>query len=66
MAEALALKFGLSLAQRTRCNRIITNLDSMEVIDTIKEGGRLSRAAAAVFDDCFHFACDFPICRFEH
>ena len=55
MAEALALKLGLPLAQRTRCNRIIINSDNMEVIDTMKEGGRLSGAAAAVFDDYFYF-----------
>ena len=66
MAEALALKFGLSLAQRTGCNRIIINSDNMEVIETMNEGGRSSGAAAAIFDDCFHLACDFPISRFEH
>ena len=59
MAEALALKFGLSLAQRTGCNRIIINSDNMEVIETMNEGGRSSGAAAAIFDDCFHLACDF-------
>ncbi|XBI46309.1 hypothetical protein VPH35_110595 [Triticum aestivum] len=66
MAEALALKFGLSLAQRTGCNRIIINSDNMEVIETMNEGGRSSGAATAIFDDCFHLACDFPISRFEH
>ena len=66
MAEALALKFGLSLAQRTGCNRIIINSDNMEVIETMNEGGRSSGAAAAIFYDCFHLACDFPISRFEH
>ncbi|XBH63714.1 hypothetical protein VPH35_117623 [Triticum aestivum] len=66
MAEVLVLKFGLSLAQRTGCNRIIINSDNMEVIETMNEGGRSSGAAAAIFDDCFHLACDFPISRFEH
>ena len=36
------------------------------MIDTMKEGGRLSGAAAAVFDDYFYFACDFSVSRFEH
>ena len=66
MVEALALKFGLSLAQRMGCNRIIINSDNMKVIETMNEGGRSSGAAAAIFDDCFHLACDLPISRFEH
>lgn len=28
----------------------------------MKDGGR----AAAIFDDCFHYACDLIITRFEH
>ena len=32
MAEALALKFGLTLAQRAGCNRLIINSDNMDVI----------------------------------
>ena len=59
MAEALALKFGLSLAQGTGCNRIIINSDNMEVIETMNNGGRSSSIAAAVFDDCYFLACDF-------
>ncbi|KAF7033153.1 hypothetical protein CFC21_044274 [Triticum aestivum] len=41
------------------------NSDNMKVIDTIKSGGCSARAAAAVFDDCYHLACDFTISRFE-
>ena len=63
MVEALALKFGLSLVQRSRCNHLIINSD---VIDTMKDGGRSAGAAAAIFGDCFHYACDFIITRFEH
>ena len=65
-AEALPLKFCLSLAQRTGCNHLIINSDNLEVIDTMKEGGRSVGAVAVIFDDCFHFSCDFPITRFEH
>ena len=36
MAEALALKFGIILAQRAGCNRLIINSDDLEVIDTMK------------------------------
>ncbi|KAM3275123.1 hypothetical protein ACQJBY_043852 [Aegilops geniculata] len=66
MAEALALKFGLTLAQRAGCNRLIINSDNLEVIDTMNDGGQPAGAAAAIFDDCFHYACDFIIVRFEH
>ena len=38
----------------------------MEVIDTMKNGGHTAGAAAAVFDDCYFMACDFPLVRFEH
>ena len=38
----------------------------MEVIDTMKNKGRSAGAAAAVFDDCYFLACDFPLTNFEH
>ncbi|XBI35119.1 hypothetical protein VPH35_120849 [Triticum aestivum] len=66
MAEALALKFGLTLAQRAGCNRLIINSDNLEVIETMQDGGQSTSAAAAIFDDCFHYACDFIVTRFEH
>ncbi|KAI4991971.1 hypothetical protein ZWY2020_040357 [Hordeum vulgare] len=49
MAEAMALKFGLTLAQKVGCNRLIINSDNMEVIETMKDGGRPAGAAAAIF-----------------
>uniref|UniRef100_A0A3B6LR20 RNase H type-1 domain-containing protein n=1 Tax=Triticum aestivum TaxID=4565 RepID=A0A3B6LR20_WHEAT len=66
MVEALALKFGLTLAQRVGCNRIIINSDNLEVIETMQDGGQSAGAAAAIFEDCFHYACDFVMTRFEH
>ncbi|KAI5013847.1 hypothetical protein ZWY2020_047339 [Hordeum vulgare] len=66
MVEALALKFGLALAQRVGCNRLIISSNNLEVIDTMKDGGQSAGAAAAIFDDCFHYACDFLTVRFEH
>ena len=32
----------------------------MEVIDIMKNGGHSAGAAAAVFDDCYFLACEFP------
>ena len=65
-AEAMALRFGLLLAQKAGSNRLVVNSDNMEVIDTMKNGGHTAGAAAAVFDDCYFMACDFPLVRFEH
>ncbi|KAI5003277.1 hypothetical protein ZWY2020_030437 [Hordeum vulgare] len=66
MVEVLALKFGLTLVQKVGCNRLIINSDNMEVIETMKDGGRSAGAAVAIFDDCFRYACDFVATRFEH
>ena len=44
-AEALALKFDLTLAQRAGCNRLIINSDNMEVIDTMQDGGQSASVA---------------------
>ncbi|XBI43501.1 hypothetical protein VPH35_108267 [Triticum aestivum] len=66
MVEALALKFGLTLAQRAGCNRLIINSDNLEVIETMQDGGQSTGVATAIFNDCFHYACDFIMTRFEH
>ncbi|XBI08694.1 hypothetical protein VPH35_136388 [Triticum aestivum] len=66
MVEGLALKFGLTLAQRAGCNGIIINSDNLEVIETMQDVGQSAGAAAAIFEDCFHYACDFVMTRFEH
>ena len=65
-AEILALRFGLLFARMAGCNRLDLNSDNIEVINTIKNGGQSAGAAAAVFDDCYFLACDFPLSRFEH
>ena len=48
-AEAMALRFGLILAQKAGCNRLIINSDNIEVIDTMKNEGQSAGVAAAVF-----------------
>lgn len=66
MAEAMALRFGLSLALSAECNKMEVNSDNTEVIETMKNGGRSSSVAAVIFDDCYHLACDFPHVIFDH
>ncbi|XBH73727.1 hypothetical protein VPH35_100793 [Triticum aestivum] len=64
--EALTLRFGLFLAQKAGCNRLVVNSDNMEVIEIMENGGHWAGAAAAAFDYCYFIACDFPLVRFEH
>lgn len=55
-AEALALRFGLSLAQRAGCNRLVINSDNQEVIDTMndKDDRRVRRwQFLTMFSFCF-------------
>ena len=66
MAEALALRFGLILAQKAGCNHLVVNFDNMEVIEIMKNGGHSAGAAAVVFEDYYFLACDFPASSFEH
>ena len=62
----MALRFGLTLAQKAGCNRLIVNSDNTEVIDTMKNGGQSAGAVTVVFDDCYFMSCEFTITRFEH
>ncbi|KAF6984075.1 hypothetical protein CFC21_002131 [Triticum aestivum] len=64
--EVTTLKFGLLLAQKAGCNRLVVNSGNMEMIDTMRNGGHSAGAAAAIFDDFYFLSCDFPLIRFEH
>lgn len=64
-AEAYAMKEGLKLAQTIGCNRIILSSDCLEAVNAMVEGGS-SGPAAAIFDDCYHLATEFPKIIFEH
>jgi hypothetical protein len=37
----------------------------MEVITLMKEGGQSNGVVAAVFEDCYHLALDFPKVLFD-
>jgi ribonuclease HI len=65
-AEAQALKQGLNLAQSHGCNRVIIKSDCMEVVENMNNGAISHGVAAAVFDECYHMACDFIKISFEH
>ena len=55
----MALRFGLSLAQKAGCNHLPVNSDNMQVIEVMKNGGHSAGAAAVVLDDCYFISCDF-------
>jgi hypothetical protein len=65
-AEAHAIKQGRLLAQIIVCNRSILTSDCMDAISVMKKGGQSSGVAAAIFDDCYHLALEFPKIIFEH
>ena len=61
--ESWALRFGLSLAQRAGCNRLVINSDNLEVIETMNNGGWSAGAATTIFDDCYFWLVIFlPPC----
>ena len=43
----MALRFGLALAQKAGCNRLVINSDKMKVIDAMKNGGQSSMIATS-------------------
>ena len=66
MAEALALRFGLNLAQNYGCSRLVIMSDNSDVIQAMQDGGLFAGPAAAVIDDCYHMSRDLVQARFEH
>ncbi|KAM3318684.1 hypothetical protein ACQJBY_036072 [Aegilops geniculata] len=66
MAEDLALRFGLNLAQSYGCSRLVINSDNIDVIQAMQEGGLFAGPAAAIIDDCYHMSHDLVIAQFEH
>ncbi|XBI12163.1 hypothetical protein VPH35_139070 [Triticum aestivum] len=65
-AEALALQFGLNLAQSFACSRLVINSDNSDVIQAMKDGGLFAGPAAAMIDDCYHMPRVLGQVRFEH
>ena len=66
MAEAYALREGLSMAQYLGSNKFVIQSDNIQVIQTMLEGGFSSTASAAIFDDCRSLASVFRSISFEH
>jgi hypothetical protein len=66
MAEAYALREGLSLAGHIGSNKFILQYDNIQVIDTMKNVGFSATSSAAIFDDCNILVSGFREFTFEH
>jgi len=56
MAEAYALKEGLLLAQHVGENRLIIQSDCMEMVETMKDGGRQTRRQLSMMNTLLYGA----------
>uniref|UniRef100_K4A1W4 RNase H type-1 domain-containing protein n=1 Tax=Setaria italica TaxID=4555 RepID=K4A1W4_SETIT len=65
-AEALVLKEGLLLAQTLGCNRIMIELDCLEVVETMKNDGISATVSAPIFDDCYSMWQEFDSICIDH
>ena len=49
MAEAMALREGMALAQMIGCSKLVIHLDCQEVVETMQQGGLSAMASAPIF-----------------
>jgi ribonuclease HI len=52
MAEAYALRDGLTLAQQVGIQNFTIQTDCGQVVETMKNGGVSATSSAAIYDDC--------------
>jgi ribonuclease HI len=65
MAEAIAMKVGLQLAQNIGCDRIMAESDSIETIDACTGDSRWWNASSAVYADCIDLASSIGSVSFK-
>jgi hypothetical protein len=66
MAEAYALRDGLSLAQFLGGNKVIIQSDNVQVIETLMNGCFSATSSSAIFDDCRILSAGYREILFEH
>lgn len=64
--EALALRFGLNLAQIYGCSRLVINSDNSDLIKSMQDGGQFAGPAVAIIHDCYHVSADLTMVWCEH
>jgi ribonuclease HI len=66
MAEAYAMKEGLALARDLGCNRIIAELDSIDVIEACKGESTWWNELSAIYADCTDIVVSIGCVTFGH
>ena len=66
MAEALAMREGLSLANRAGCNNILAESDSTETIEACSGDDTWWNDSAAIFADCIDMVSSIGVVTFKH
>jgi ribonuclease HI len=66
MAEAFAMKEGLTLAARLGCNSIIAESDSLVTVEACSGKETWWTSPAAIYADCFDIASSLGSARFAH
>jgi ribonuclease HI len=66
MAEALALKEGLTLANKLGCNSVIAESDSLETIQACSSEEHWWTDPAAIYADCIDLASSIGSVCFKH
>ena len=66
MAEAMALREGLLLAQQIGCNRLMIQSDCLEVVETMKQDGISATAILNRYDECSQLWQDFVSISIKH
>jgi ribonuclease HI len=66
MAEAYALREGLSMAQHLGVNKVVIQSDNLQVIETMNNGGFWATTSAAIFEDCVILAAGYRNISFDH
>jgi hypothetical protein len=66
MAEAIAMREGLSLATSLGCNNIIAESDFMETIQACKGEHSWWNESAVIFADCVDLASLIDLVSFKH
>jgi hypothetical protein len=66
MAEALAMKDGLSLANRLWCNSVISESNSLETVQACSREEHWWTDPAAIYADCIDLASSIGSVCFKH
>jgi ribonuclease HI len=66
MAEMIAMKEGLQLAQNIECNRIVAESDSLETIEACTGDSSWWNASSAIYVGCIDIASFIGSVSFKH